>query len=187
MTIKELLTHYNISQEQLSRLTGIPRGRISMWVSENKDTPPKADDAKIMNLAASFLANHFKPEAVKSLIDNYVVVDGMVKSRDGMEFFAHVDDFTKPYGATDPTPIVKEASAPYNAGKTQSVPQWFKDNPDTLYNMLQTIITTNERISITNAELAKTNSNYDATIQLLTATNQKLVDTNAQLVNKLGL
>jgi phage repressor protein C with HTH and peptisase S24 domain len=48
MQIGDLLKDMGITQEDLSVLTGIPRGRIAKWAAENKE-PPKAEDARIIN------------------------------------------------------------------------------------------------------------------------------------------
>ncbi len=53
MELKKLLHEYNISQEQLAAFMGIPRGRISMWIKNNKDYPPKNPDAGIYDIAAN--------------------------------------------------------------------------------------------------------------------------------------
>ncbi|MFD1817048.1 Transcriptional regulator, contains XRE-family HTH domain [Pseudarcicella hirudinis] len=46
MNTRELRYKYNLSQQKLSDLTGIPKGRISMW--ENRNSPPKLNDYNIL-------------------------------------------------------------------------------------------------------------------------------------------
>lgn len=46
MNVKELREKYNLSQQQLSDKTGIPKGRINGW--EQQNSQPKYKDAKIL-------------------------------------------------------------------------------------------------------------------------------------------
>lgn len=50
MDVRELRMKFNLSQQELSDLTGIPKGRINSW--EQRGSTPKAKD---FNLHASIL------------------------------------------------------------------------------------------------------------------------------------
>lgn len=61
MNVKALREAHGLSQQQLSDLTGIPKGRINGW--EQQGSKPKADDH---NLLESFFANHIPELKSKS-------------------------------------------------------------------------------------------------------------------------
>lgn len=47
MNVKELRTKHKLSQDQLSTLTGIPKGRIAMW--EYRNSQPKHQDFEVLS------------------------------------------------------------------------------------------------------------------------------------------
>lgn len=82
MKIAEILHNSWLKQEELSAFTGIPRGRISMWLSKGKE-PNKHDDVAIIQLTAKFFADK-TPEQIKEAIANYKIEDGQVVAKNGV-------------------------------------------------------------------------------------------------------
>lgn len=80
MELDKLLYEYDITQDQLSSFMGVPRGRISMWLKNEKKYPPKASDAYTYDISANFFAS-IPREMVKKVIDNYHVVMGNIEHR----------------------------------------------------------------------------------------------------------
>ena len=83
MNIKELRISLNLSQQKLSDLTGIPKGRINGW--EQKGTNPKAKDYKTLE---NFFAQ-YKPSSIVSNADPIAEVideDEVWKNWAGVEF-----------------------------------------------------------------------------------------------------
>jgi transcriptional regulator with XRE-family HTH domain len=76
MNVKDLIESFNITQQQLADFTGIPRDRIGKWVQKNQ-SPPKADDLKIITIAEEFFREIGK-EKLNNVIEEYQIHNGEV-------------------------------------------------------------------------------------------------------------
>lgn len=77
MDIKNLLETYNLTQQELSDFTGIPRPRIAKWI-ENNQSPPKAHDLNIIHTAANFFAK-LPTEKAKQATQTHRIILGNVE------------------------------------------------------------------------------------------------------------
>lgn len=78
MSVKDLLETYGITQQELADFMGIPRGRIGMWVSKNKETPPLAADALTYALVVKTFTNLTKEKA-QALVKSHRIIAGNVE------------------------------------------------------------------------------------------------------------
>lgn len=160
MSVKALLEKYDLTQEEMAAFTGIPRDRISKWVLQNREAPPKANDAKIFEVAGNYFTNKSKEE-VKALVKKYTIKDGKLVA-------------LNPYDQIIDSPTTGEEELSYDKIPEQKNPSENEENinwqypykteenipmTERLMRMIDRSIANEERITIALERVTRTNEN----------------------------
>lgn len=111
MDIKDILDKLQITQQELGDFTGIPRGRISYWISK-KTQPVKYYDIAQLNKASEILSNLVFAQR-KNAVTNYRLISGNmvpIAEADAMGTSSSLKDM-------EHNSFVQEPSAPYNVAR----------------------------------------------------------------------
>lgn len=159
MSIKELLHKYNVTQQELADFMGVPRGRVSGWLTANKDEPPFMEDAKRFELVKKTFAS-LPLEKVKSLVQTHRIIAGNIEPLAG-------------YDALLATGIVSEPEEPWDEDEIKIGTQFANDKglnspektDDFMINKILSII---EHANRNMEKIADANLSLSRTIEQLT-------------------
>lgn len=157
MTIKDFLENLDISQQEFSDFIGIPRGRIAYWITDNREIPPKNHDAKIYQLAVSYLSK-FTKEKAQAMVRTHRIIAGNVEPKEAYDKMVNtggiVNEPLETYGLLPDNQKDTVNSAPplpKTGEQTMSV--------DRLYALLERSIANEERTSQALLNISQTNEN----------------------------
>lgn len=130
-SIKDLLENYNISQQELADFIGVPRGRVSGWLTANKHFPPFVADAKNYEIAANTFATLSK-EKVHALVKTHRIILGNIEPIEGYKATIATSTVAEPIEHYHKTPTIsqKHLVPYYDVDIIAGTRELYDDNPN---------------------------------------------------------